>query len=408
MDSAQRLLFGKFPRAVGVTTPDAPDMELRQYLIHSDHEFDGVITKVRAERNLYSSISMYQPVRVDGDYEGNAVVTDKVSFDFDSPAKADPDNYPDMDPDEKPRWSHTRIPSHMDDSKVIEKMRGDASIRDAVLGDICDDVQRLARASIEEGIPVFGVFSGFGIHVHQLYEPTASRPGDKMGSNANKWISELTLSTVDDAATGKPYRIMRVPNVPRIDHEGGGNTRLYTVPLRADELAEITPGRLMDLSTNPRPRIGSEPPSRPAMKVREDYFGEEYEDGLGQEKMRPVPEESFANELAEKIVKDTVKMPCVYERAFGRNPPNPVRVKLGIMFLNAGYSPEEATRIFEQLNWVDFDREVTKYQLEKLYENGKGDWSCRTMQGKGLCVRADNKKECPAYGYRGGNDPRMG
>lgn len=397
MDSSQRILFGKFPRAVGVTTPDYGSMELRQYLVHSELEMDGVISKVKSERNLYSSLSAYNPVKVDGDFEGCAVNADKVSFDFDSPAKAHED--------QDIRWSSTLIPDEASDKEVIEMMRCDDDVRDAVLGDICHDVRELAQACNADGIPVLGVFSGLGIHLHQLREPTKSRPGDKMLSTCNKWVSELNLSCADEKASGRPFRIMRMPNVERICHSDDAKTGLYTIPLKAAELAEIEPEMLLDLSASPRPTIGSEPDSRPSMKVHEDYLGPGYEDGVGQEKMRPMPEVTPGDEFAQTIIKEIVQMPCVYERAFGRNPPNDVRVKLGIMMLNADYSPEEITRLLAKLNWVDFDRDVTEYQLKKLRENGKGDWSCKTMQAKGLCTRADDKHECPTYGYRGGNDP---
>lgn len=405
MDSAQQLLFGEFPRAMGVTTPDYDKMELTQYLVHSATEFDAVIEKTGGGRNLYSSLSVYQPVREGGDFEGCAVQADKVSFDFDSPAKADPDDY--NVGEDVPRWEHSAIPDNAPDYRVIEKMRDDADILHAVLGEICDDVRRLATASIEEDIPIIGVFSGFGIHLHQLYQSTMSRPGDKMGSTCRKWVSELTLATADEQASGKPYRIMRIPNIERISHTENQDveTGLYTVPLKAAELAEIEPSELLDLSASPRSNIGSEPGSRPQLKVEEDYLGPGYEDGVGQEKMRPIPDQTGAEEFAETLVKEITVMPCVYERALGRNPPNDVRVKLGIMFLNAGYTPEKITDIIARLNWVDFDRETTLYQLKQLKRSGKGDWSCKTMQAKGLCTRADEKQSCPTYGYQGGNSP---
>lgn len=417
MDVAQTLLFGDFPRAVGVTTPDHSDMELRQYLVHSETEMDGVIERTAGQRNLYSSISWYEPVRIDGEFEGNAVVADRVSFDFDSSAKLSEEEQEEYgSEDETPNWAHPLIPEFATDAEVIESMRDDADIREAVLGDVCFNVRKLAQACIEGDTPIIGVFSGFGIHVHQLRQPTRSRPGDKMLSTANKWVTELKLSCSDERASGRPFRIMRIPNVERVDHvethaegePGNGtdtiSTGLFQVPLTAAEMAEIEPEDLMDLSREPRPEIGSEPAERPRLKVHEDHLGTSGE-GVGQAKMRPVPKISATNDLLRKIIEDTVQMPCVYERAFGRNPPNDVRVKLGIMLLNAEYSVSEVTDFFAGLNWVDFDRDTTEYQLTKLKQSGKGDWSCRTMQAKGLCTRADDKHDCRRYGYKGGNKP---
>lgn len=380
-----------------MTTPGHSGNELRQYLVHSEQEFEGVVDKVSGERNLYSSLSTYVPVKRNTEFQGCAIKSGKVSFDFDSSAKA---------PEEADyRWDHPTIPKEASDNEVVQKMKSDSDVRQAVLKDVCHNVRELAEDCIDKEIPIFGVFSGFGIHVHQLWEPTMSRVSDKMLSTVNKWVSELGLSCADERASGRPFRIMRVPNIERICHDEEIGTGLYTIPLKAAELARIEPEMLVDLSLSPRPEIGSEPDSRPQMKVHEDYLGPGYDEGVGQEKMRPIPEKTPAEQLAQKIIKETVQMPCVYERAFGRNPPNDVRVKLGIMLLNAGYSVNEATELIGRLNWVDFDRETTQYQLKKLKQSGKGDWSCKTMQAKGLCTRADKKEECPTYGYQGGNSP---
>lgn len=406
MDTATSLLFGEYPRAVGVTTPRNDRMELRQYLVHSKSEFEGVYSKVSGNRNFYSSLSVYKPARKDGSFEGCAVLADKVSFDFDSSAKLDDKEKSEYGSDEEtPSWSHPTIPEHANDYEVIQKMRERQDVRDAVLEDVCRDARKLATACIEEDVPIIGVFSGFGLHIHQLYQPTASRPSDKMLSTCNKWTAELGLSCADERASGRPFRIMRVPNIERICHETGKGTGLFTIPLSGSELAEIRPEDLMDLSQSPRPNVGSASAQRPQLKVEEEYLGPGYEDGVGQEKMRPVPDATPSEGFAEQLVKRVVQMPCVYERALGRNPPNDVRVKMGIMFLNAGYSPEETTDIIAKLNWVDFDRQTTEYQLKQLQQSGKGDWSCKTMQAKGLCTRADDKVECPTYGYQGGNSP---
>ncbi len=402
MNRVTRELFGHFPRAVGVTTPSS-DADLRQYLVHSEREFEEVVNKVEGRRNLYASISSYVPAH-NGSFKGCAVRADKVSFDFDSSAKAHPDAEPD--------WSHPVIPDHADDYSIVEKMKESYDVRDAVLGDVCRDVRKLAQECMDREIPILGVFSGFGIHVHQLREPTKSRPGDKMLSTANKWVEELGLTCVDERASGRPFRIMRVPNIERVDHftvEDGSHettpTNIFTVPLTAEEMADIDPDELVDMSRTPRLEVSTPTVGRKELKVQEDHLGPGYEDGVGQEKMRPIPDADNVDEFAEVIVKEVVKMPCVYERALGRNPPNDVRVKMGIMFLNAGYSVRETTNVIAQLNWVDFDRDVTRYQLKQLKKSGKGDWSCSTMAGKGLCVRADDMESCPTVGYQGGNSP---
>jgi hypothetical protein len=149
------------------------------------------------------------------------------------------------------------------------------------------------------------------------------------------------------------------------------------------------------------------PDERPEMPLYSDYAGPDKKSGedLGQDKMRSLPEGTNANEFSKMLVEKICPMPCVHERAIGRNPPHDVRVKVGVMFLAAGYSVNDTLEVIRGLNWIDFDKETTRANLETIAKNGKGDYSCRTMQSKGLCVRADNKPECEAYGYRGGNEP---
>lgn len=399
MDETQELIFGDFPRSVGVTTPDRPGSELKQYMVNSRTEMDGVIEKVSGRRNIYSSVSSYHPHRRGETYSGYSIRSDKVSYDFDSSAKADSAI--------EGRWNHPSIADDVGDEWVVRRIKEDDEIRESVLGDVCDDVQRLAQSSIDEGIPVVGIFSGFGIHVHQLYEATNHRVEDKLSSNSRRWVSELSLSTVDSKASGKQYRIMRFPNVERMIHGASvEHSGIYTVPLSGSELTEITPDDLIEFSDTPRVIESLSGLSRPSMTVQEEFLGPGESDDIGQEKMRSVPTDEIGSELARHVIKDIVKMPCVYERALTRNPPNDVRVKLGAMLLNAGYTPSDATDLIAEIGWVDFDRSVTKYQLEKLRESGKGDYSCNTMRMKGLCVHADSPKDCELYGYNGGNTPQ--
>lgn len=361
---------------------------------------DGVLDQVSSKRNVYASVSWYQPWRDGNTYSGYSVQSDKVSFDFDSSAKAESEA--------DSRWDHPSIPDDESDAWIINRMRDDSDLREAVLGDVCEEVQQLAIGSREASIPVFGVFSGFGIHLHQLYEETNHRVEDKLASNARKWIDELDLQTVDEKASGKQFRIMRFPNTERIIHGAEiEQSGIFQIPLTGSELCSVTPDDLIGLSDLPRHIDVSESVSRISMSIHEEYIGPNEKDSekIDQEIMRSAPSTQIGSDLAQTIIKDITKMPCVYERALSRNPSNEVRVKLGAMLLNAGFSPMEATDIISEIGWIDFDRSVTRYQLEKLLESGKGDFSCQSMRMKGLCVRADNPRDCPMYGYTGGNVP---
>ena len=396
VDSSVRLLFGNFPRWVGLSKPHAEG--LWQFPVTSILEFEEVVNSANCNKNIYSSISAVKPVVRDGAYQGNAVEVDKVFYDFDSPAKAERE-----DPED---WQHPDIPDHAADSEVFELMRDDPDVLDAVLGIPCQEASKLAEASVEAGIPVVGSFSGFGIHVHQLYEPTMREPKARVKSTGNKYITELDLQTADDAVVGDHHRITRVPNVGRVDHDMEGEVCVYTVPLTQSELLELSPEGVLSLGSEPRLGLLSEPNDRPKMKLYEDYVVSNDEDvDVSQDDMHPLPDTSNATAFAKQVIKDVIRMPCVYEHSFSTNPLNPVRVKLGIMMLNAGMTISECDTLIRELGWIDYDSEFTRYQLKKLKESGRGDWGCKTMQSKGLCVNANDPESCETYGYRGGNTP---
>lgn len=396
VDSSVRLLYGNFPRWVGLSKPDGEG--LWQFPVTSILEFEEVVNSANGIKNVYSSISAVKPLVSDGVYQGNVVEVDKVYYDFDSNAKADRE-----DPQD---WKHPLIPSFADDREVFDLMRDDPAVLDAVLGVPCQEARILAEESMTDGIPVVGVFSGFGIHLYQLYEPIMREPKGRVQSTANKYITELDLQTADDAVVGDHHRITRVPNVSRVDHNNGGDVGIYTVPLTPSELVDMTPEWLVSVADQPRPELLSEPEDRPKLKLFEEYVATQAdEDNLTQEDMHPIPEESNATEFAKQVIKDVVRMPCVYEHAFAVNPLNAVRVKLGIMMLNAGMTVTECDQLIRDLGWSDYDSEFTRYQLKKLRQSGRGDWSCRTMRSKGLCVHGDEPETCPTYGYKGGNTP---
>lgn len=394
MDRVQLSLFGGFPRTVGITTPEFDGAELKQYMVHTETEVDAVIDRVSGSRNVYSSISRFAPQKSDGRYNGSGVIADKVSFDLDSSAKGESD---------EDRWNHPEIAQGADDLWVARRLQSSDSVRDAVLSDVCRDARRMAQRAIEKDIPVVGVFSGFGLHIHQLYQTMKEDVEDKLSSTCNEWISELSLGTVDTAASGKPFRIMRIPNIERITYrEEIQGTGIHTVPLTRDELSSVSPEGLIEKSDQPRviPPVGS----RPELDVKSEYLSSNHD--VNQAKQRKLPDEKLGSEYVKFLVRDIVKLPCIAERALGPDPPNEVRVKVGVHFLNAGYSPSEIADIISQLGWRNYDRETTMYQIRHLQKTGKGDWSCKTLRDKNLCIQGESYEDCPTYGYRGGNTPQ--
>lgn len=381
MDRAQQLLFGSFPRRVG--TPS-------QFWVFNEAQFDLFANTVDGTRNAYSTVSK-QTVGPDGSVE--SVISDKVLFDLDGDKSPFPD---DAAADER-----------------AAMMRQDPDIAAEVLGEVCDEAQRLARASRDDGIPVVGVFSGFGLHIHQLYQPTPD-PKVAMTTCAAKYIEELDLQTADWQVVGDIQRICRVPNVERATYRVEGSrghhqtvldgrpTGLHTVPLTREELLEVTPQMLLDLSEAPRaPSFGiSERPQMPVWS--------EYRDGVSADAdipQQPVDERTvpFAEGSdMEGLLLGMIQMPCMVDRMMQPNPEHEVRLNAAVLFFNIGLRPAQVEELYAQMGWVDFDRETTRGHLEHIYQNGYSDMSCETIREKRLCTRPENPEDCRCFGWSGG------
>lgn len=374
MDQAQELLFGEFPRRVG--TPS-------QHWVHNAAQFDIFVDSVNHRRNAYCTVTWT-------DF-AEGPVSDKVLFDFDGNKAA--------------------LPDDAADDERVSIMRNDPEVAAEVLGEACDEARKLARASLDDGIPVVGVFSGFGIHVHQLYQPTED-PKVPMTTCAAKYIDELDLQTADWAVVGDVERICRIPNVERVtaeigefnDVHDGHRTGLYTVPLNADELLNVTPGALLNLSTEPRVPDELCPENRPQMPIWEDYR-EKTNAGEADRPQRPVDsrtvdvEEDGLRDLLEELV----QMPCMVERLLQPNPEHHVRMNSAVIMFNAGLNPQQVENIYAGLGWVDFDRQTTRKHLKSIYENGYSDMGCQTLREKRLCVRSDDPESCETFGWSGGS-----
>lgn len=375
MTPTQHLLFGDYPRRVG--TP-------AQHWVFNEAQFDVFLDTIRGTRNAYATVGTLPVV------EGQPEVSDKVLFDLDGDKSVFEDE---QAADER-----------------VAMMRDDPDIADSVLGDVCDEAQQLARASRDDGIPVLGVFSGFGIHVHQLYQPTED-PTVPMTTCAAKYIEELDLQTADWKVVGQPERICRVPNMPRVTHEtsrtqsveDGRSTGLWTVPMDAEVLEQVTPGLLVEKSHSPIELPGADPGGRPQMPV-----WEEYRDGVTSDTdqpQRPVDKRTspLAGEMdVEGLLWELVSMPCMVERMLQPNPEHEVRMNGAVMLFNVGLNPQQVEDLYARLGWVDFDRGTTRKHLKSIYRSGYSDMSCSTLREKRLCTRSEEPSECPTFGWSGG------
>jgi len=394
MDKATNALFGTFPRAVGVTQDFGG---LRQFVVHSAGEFDVFTDAVNGSRNAYASVS-WRPI-------GGNIKLDKVTLDFDTPAKPD---WP-MFEGEKPP-----------DDEIVARMRSDDRIANDVLGEVFQDASELAQRAIEDEVPLIGVFSGMGMHVHLLYEETNEDLKKKLGTTARKYVGDLNLGTADPKVglNGDQKKIVRIPNIERIEiTNGGANVRpcsVFTIPLTRKELADgISPSEALEMARTERdidPDIGED--ERPEMEIHDHYvtdFSEEQQ-AEQQEVGDSVLGDGDDDTLLEFFLQEWLKMPCMYERVQQPEPDHRIRQNFAVLMFNLGFSKEELHEIIQRIGWVDYDYETSKHQIDQIYRRGYSDMTCASIRRKGLCTvdedgkdpQVDDAEQCPTFGWSGG------
>lgn len=384
MDEVQKTLYGKFPRAVGVTQDYGG---LRQFVVHSEGEFDVFTDTVNGSRNAYASIS-WRPV-------GGDIQLDKVSIDLDTPAKPD---WPMFDRND------------LSDDEIFERMRADPEIADAILGPVFEDAKALCQRLLDDGVPTIGVFSGFGLHIHLLYQETSENLKQKIGTTARKYVGDLNLETYDTAPIGDHKRLMRIPNIERIWISDDGETvrrcNINTIPLSAEEIADgLDPSSMLDRAMSPRtftPDVGE----RPEMEVYDHYV--QTVDEVEAAEQRDVDDSILGDgdndELLEYLLQEYLQMPCMYERITQPEPDHRVRQNCAVLLFNLGMSVDEVHDLFARIGWVDYKPRQTDQQLRQIYRTGYSDRSCASIRRDGLCSpnQVDDPKSCSCYGWSGG------
>ena len=390
MDQAQDLLFGRGNRRVG--TPN-------QHWVWSGRQVESFVESVNGEMNAYATLGWWDFDAIqEGDRSGESVVVpavcDKVLYDFDSPAKAS--EY------ESGEWKNRIFPSDPPDDEAIDRMRTDGWVADEILGQVCDEVNELARRSLNDNVPIIGVYSGFGVHVHQLWTPTM-HPATAMTTTANRYIDKLDLSTPDPSILGQPERLCRVPNCERVANDGAG-TGLYTVPLSAAELTSVSPQWLLDVSDSQRDVSVPGPSDRTEMPVWDNYeTGHEDEAEIPPRPLNVDKSRVAEDDAIREIMAGLLRMPCMIERLLDDpNPDHDVRANATVLLLNTGLNPQTVVELYQMVNWVDFDREKTREQVLSIYRSGYSDKSCWTLRNERLCVQSENPQDCSCYGWSGG------
>lgn len=362
MDEIQYELFGEFPRFVANPS---------QWAVFDEGTFDMFLEKNEGQANCYSRISRYG--------RDGAIMLDRVFLDLDG-----------------------KVPqSGLTDTELVGRLFRDEQFRQDVLGDVVSDVRSIAELCHKESIPMVGVYTGKGVHIHAFFEERRS-PQTAYSSRQKWFVEECDVSTFDEQVRGDMKRLCRVPNCRRYDDKLDASTDLYVVPLSKQEMRELTVDDLVSFCKSPRqiPIPGESPP--PFLKAPE-YDSEDTREVVKVEK-RDTGEFSEVTEKLEMWLEDVLQLPCMYERMKTRNPAHYVRLNSAVLMFNAGMSVDEVVTVYSQLGWHDFDKKVTTKHLKQIKRRGYVSMSCAKIQSKGLCVfkQGEREEKCPHYGYEGG------
>jgi len=233
-----------------------------------------------------------------------------------------------------------------------------------------EDFKRAYLYCLEMGYSAIPVASGKkGYHLYILIRP---------GYHDKKTLRNATLSlaqnfntngSLDLQVIGDIRRLSRIPNTLRPPEN-----KTYCVYLPPDfyKMSEreinalLSSPQIYDYDSRNPPRIDE--------LITEDFDETECRCKVSSNGQPPLP---IPKDL-DAFLKLTLR-PCLYKRIKQPEPPHVVRVAATLDYLNAGLNPEEIQSIYERIGWVDYDPEITDYQIRSLI--GLKPYSCRKLRG---------------------------
>ncbi len=210
---------------------------------------------------------------------------------------------------------------------------------------------KVANWFTDHGIYWIPLFSGNrGIHIHALFSP------EQIHVETVKKFSDLIIKEThtegqfDDLARGRLRQIARIPNTKRLNEK-------WCIPLsREDILNNISASKILQKASTPQ-FIEYNPIKRP--KITE-FIKDEAPAYLNLSQPTVLTK-------AKALFKDVLR-PCIFEKIQYPNPRDDIRITATVEALRHGIPIIKLVDFYESLNWVDFDRNYTQYQIEHLNE----------------------------------------
>ena len=77
--------------------------------------------------------------------------------------------------------------------------------------------------------------------------------------------------------------------------------------------------------------------------------------------------------------------PCLMKAIKLKNPPHWVRVASTIDLMKKGLSSGQILKLYSRFDWIDYNFQITKYQVMGIVSNGYNSYSCERIKALGLC-----------------------
>jgi hypothetical protein len=233
---------------------------------------------------------------------------------------------------------------------------------------------------INKGYTAIPIFSGKkGFHIYVLTHPCKLPSNDlrKIQLDLVKECFEEVPKEVDQHCLGDLRRLVRIPNTIHPNgsktsngsrtSNGSKTSNSYCVPL---------PSKMMNLSE--------------ILKYAKTPQYDRYK--INRLLTLVVKKEIIEKETVKEKTNGSkisngkgILRPCLMKGIRLKNPPHWVRVASTIDLLKKGLSINQILKLYSRFDWIDYNPQITEYQVKGIANNGYNSYSCERIKSLGLC-----------------------
>jgi hypothetical protein len=241
---------------------------------------------------------------------------------------------------------------------------------------------------------------GFHIYAPLIQEPSLTKSMLKrLLRDASVYIIEKTLSEeertfMDFAVIGDIRRIARIPNTLRPPKNV---MHCVVLPSNWTDLSDVELVRLaknpnfISLDWEPHHKLSELP------LAKKHSYNKLATESVKVHYVSHAPHEKLHNGAIDRILNQSLR-PCLKHFVTSANPPHYARYAATLDLLNLKYTEDNVFEIFSQLNWIDFNSAVTKYQIHTaqvgLDLGAQSSVKRDTLRINGICMDTNFTGSC--------------